>query len=75
MMHDPDREIIIDYTNWRGKRALRRIVPMAIEFSKNEYHTEIQWLLEAVDLNDADHKIKTFAVKGIHSWKATEVET
>jgi hypothetical protein len=67
-MSDPRKEVTIDYTNWRGKRGLRRIIPIALEFANNEYHRETQWLLEAVDLNDADHKIKTFALKDIHAW-------
>lgn len=68
-MADPRTEVVIDYTNWRGKRGMRRIIPIRVAFENNEYHPETQWLLEAVDLNDADHKIKTFAMKGIHSWQ------
>jgi hypothetical protein len=68
-MSDPCREVIIDYTNWRGKRGLRRIIPTGIvKFESNEWHTETQWLIEAVDLNDPDHKIKSFSLNGIHSW-------
>jgi hypothetical protein len=62
------REVIIDYTNWRGKRGLRRIIPIGVSFENNEYHLDTQWLLEAIDLNDADHKTKTFALKDIRSW-------
>lgn len=68
-MSDPRTEVIIDYTNWRGKRSIRRIIPISVSFENNEYHTETQWLLEAVDLNDSDHKVKTFALKDIHSWQ------
>ena len=67
-MSDPGRIVVIDYTNWRGKRGLRRIIPIRVSFENNEYHPDTQWLLEAVDLNDADHKIKTFAMANIHSW-------
>jgi len=68
-MSDLRTEVIIDYTNWRGKRTLRRIIPIRVSFENNEYHPDTQWLLEAIDLNDADHKVKTFALKDIHSWQ------
>ena len=67
-MSDARQVTTIDYTNWRGKRSTRQIIPIRINFANNEYHTDTQWLLEAIDLNDADHKIKTFALKDIHSW-------
>jgi hypothetical protein len=66
-MADPRRHVIIDYTNWRGERALRRIIPLSIAFENNEYHPETQWLMEAVDVDKG--KIRTFAMRDIHSWQ------
>lgn len=60
------KEVMIDYTNHRGERALRRIVPMRLVFESNEWHPEIQWLLEAVDVDRA--KSRTFALVNIHQW-------
>ena len=56
----------IDYTNWRGERRQRRIVPCGIIFSSNKWHPEPQWLLLAKDEGDAT--IKTFAMVNIHTW-------
>lgn len=60
------REVVIDYTNYRGERSLRRIRPTAWDWGSNEWHTDEQWLLVAWDL-DKDAS-RTFALSGIHSW-------
>lgn len=64
-----EREVEIDYTNWRGHRAVRRIKPdlFGIVFGVNEWHKEPQWLLSAT-LSETGEK-RTFAMKDIHSWK------
>lgn len=66
-MADPNQEVIIDYTNYRGVRSVRGIRPLRIVFENNEWHPETQWLLEAEDLGRGE--IRTFAMKNIHSWK------
>ena len=56
----------IDYTNYRGERAWRWVLPKRIEFGWNEWHQEPQWLLTALDLDkDAERE---FAMKDIHAW-------
>lgn len=65
-MSDPRQEVIIDYTNWRGVRALRRIRPLRVVFENNEWHPETQWLLEAVDIEKGE--VRTFAMATIHDW-------
>lgn len=65
-MSDPHQEVLIDYTNWRGERATRRIRPLRIVFENNEWHPNTQWLLEAVDLDKGEER--AFAVAAIHSW-------
>jgi hypothetical protein len=42
--------VIIDYTNWRGERAMRRVQPISFEFASNRWHVEKQWLMTAIDL-------------------------
>lgn len=60
-------EVIIDYTNWRGERAKRRIAPASIFWGETEYHPgPKQWFLLALDL-DRDVE-RAYAVKDIHSW-------
>ena len=57
----------IDYTNWRGERRERLIIPTGFaHFGSNEWHPDTQWMLEAVDVDDM--KTKDFAMKDIHSW-------
>lgn len=56
----------IDYTNWKGERTTRLIIPFDIEFGSNEWHQEKQWLLKAFDIEKDD--MRTFAMKNIHSW-------
>lgn len=57
----------IDYTNWRGERAIRVIKPLMISFGANEWHKEPQWLLYAFDVEkDAP---RWFAMAAIHSWR------
>lgn len=65
-MSDPKQHVIIDYTNWRGQRDMRRIVPISMRFENNEWHPDTQWLLEATDVEKGD--IRTFAVVNIHGW-------
>jgi predicted DNA-binding transcriptional regulator YafY len=68
---DPKQEVLIDYTNWRGERAMRRIRPLGtVTFENNEWHPETQWLLEAVDLETMSNR--TFAMANIHSWRSID---
>jgi hypothetical protein len=62
--------IEIDYTNWRGERSSRRIVPTSARFGSSEYHPGPGWLVEAYDADkDAE---RTFAWDGVHSWTSIE---
>src|SRR4051812_21068783 len=65
-----ERVVVIDYTNWRGRREKRTIRPRWLWFGSTEYHPEPQWLLCAFDGDkEAD---RDFAMSGIHSWSAPE---
>ena len=68
-MNNTDQEtiVVIDYTNWKGKRREREIIPHYVGFGKTEFHPETQWLLYALDVEDDMEK--AFAIKDIHSWK------
>ena len=46
------QDVVIDYTNWRGRRRDRRIRPVRVWFGSSDWHKEDQWLLEAVDLEN-----------------------
>lgn len=44
-----DRTIHFAYTNHRGERANRTIIPTGLEWGSTPYHPEPQWLLRAFD--------------------------
>lgn len=61
--------VAIDYTNHRGERSVRRIIPMTgtMRYASNEWHKETQWLFDAHDLDKK--AIRTFALKDVHEWR------
>lgn len=67
---DIRKQVDVDYTNYRGERRQRRIEPVQgqMHFNYNEFHSEPQWLLTALDIS-GDGTLKTFAMAQIHSWK------
>ena len=58
--------VVIDYTNWRGERKLRRVLPLNFYHGSNEWHKDDQWIMKAHDL-DRDEE-REFAMSGVHSW-------
>ena len=67
---DPEKEILIRYTNYRGETALRRIIPISLRFGSTQWHPEPQWLLEAFDLDR--RAARAFAFKDILEWSPTD---
>jgi len=73
----PGRAVVIDYTNYGGKRAKRVVTPDGrmewIERGQNQWHPDAQWLIHAWD--HAKGATRGFAWKDIHSQRpATEDE-
>ncbi len=67
---DESKIVVINYTNWKGVTALRKIIPKKIFFGSTEWHKEEQWLLEAYDVDkNAD---RSFAIKDIKSWEVKQ---
>jgi predicted DNA-binding transcriptional regulator YafY len=58
--------VTINYTNYKGQTANRKIVPHSIHFGKTEFHPQPQWLLTATDIDK--NELRVFALKDIHSW-------
>jgi predicted DNA-binding transcriptional regulator YafY len=63
---DPTKVVSIDYTNHRGERHLRLILPLRIVFESSEFHPVAQWILYADDLQKNEER--GFALKDVHSW-------
>jgi hypothetical protein len=59
----------IDYTNHRGQRSSRVIVPDPATFRLAEvsWHPGVQWLIDALDVDKI--AVRTFALKDIHRWE------
>ena len=61
-----EKIVTIVYTNYKGKTAVRKIIPQDIYFGSTEWHPENQWLMRAYDVDkEAD---RTFAIKDIKTW-------
>lgn len=66
-----DQVVLIDYTNYRGERSVRRVLLSgAMIWTSNEYHPEPQWLMPALDIEKGT--ARQFAMKDIHSWRTEE---
>lgn len=64
---EENKIVVINYTNWKGVTAFRRIIPIEIFFGSTEWHKEEQWLLKAYDVDK--NAERSFAVKDIKSWQ------
>jgi len=62
-----ERIVIIDYTNHRGERRERQIIPGSISFEETPDHNPAQWVCRAWDCEKKAQR--TFALKNIHSWR------
>lgn len=66
-MPDISKAVFIDYTNYRGERSVRQIIPNGMMYwGSNEWHPEEQWLIRAWDVEK--QASRTFAMLGIHKW-------
>lgn len=59
----------IDYTNWKGERKKRTILPRpgGVVFEGNKFHPKPQWILYAMDVEKKEER--GFAMENIHSWR------
>jgi predicted DNA-binding transcriptional regulator YafY len=56
--------IVLDYTNWKGERKDRRIMPLTLWFGVSEFHDEPQWFIRAMDLDR--NVMRDFSLATIH---------
>lgn len=62
-----EKVVKLDYTNWKGIRETRRVVPLGtMEFKSNDFHKEPTWLMRVFDLDKM--AIRDYAMKDVHSW-------
>ena len=65
-----NKEVRINYTNYRNQTSERVIIPNMIYFGSTEHHPERQWLLVAYDV--AKKAQRTFALQNISEWNPVE---
>ncbi len=61
------RDVVIDYTNYRGERDTRTITPHHIWWGFTKHHPKPQWLLHAYC--HTKQATRDFALADIHNWK------
>lgn len=63
------------YTNHRGERRLRRMIPLCLRFGTTQYHKDAQWLLECLDCERiADYRTLTLKDVEILHTSGAEME-
>jgi predicted DNA-binding transcriptional regulator YafY len=60
-----EQQTVIDYTNYKGERRKRRILPLNLWWGSNVWHAEPQLFLLAQDLETGEERY--FAIKDIHT--------
>lgn len=61
------RPVRILYKNHRNETAMRTILPQRIWFGATAWHTEPQWLLDALDLDKGE--ARSFALADVKAWE------
>lgn len=68
--YDPTKAIWIDYTNHRGERRWRAIIPQDLRYGVTPHHLKPMWILYAWDVEKKDHR--DFSLLDIHSMSQTK---
>ena len=63
---DKAKKVNILYKNWKGRTAVRCIVPKDLRFESSQWHPEVQWILHAYDVDEQAER--SFACKSILAW-------
>lgn len=63
------------YTNHRGERQFRKMIPLCLRFGTTPYHKDAQWLVECIDPSKADSGFyRTLALKDVEILKTYGAE-
>jgi predicted DNA-binding transcriptional regulator YafY len=54
------------YSNYKGETKIREILPEKIWYGSTKWHPEMQWLLDAYDIEKREKR--SFALSGIRAW-------
>ena len=66
------KSVLIDYTNWKGNRRWRRVMPIGISWDVSPYHQDrgFSLFLKAIDIDDCVSR--DFLIKDIHDIQLVE---
>lgn len=62
-LYKEESPLVFEYKNWKGEVGIRKVLPLEVYFSSNEFHQETQWLMDAFDLDKMEER--TFAMNDI----------
>lgn len=55
----------IDYTNYKGERRLRDVIPLDLKFERDNLYHGNAWILDAYDVEK--RQVRSFDLKSIHN--------
>jgi predicted DNA-binding transcriptional regulator YafY len=58
--------LFFKYTNWEGKTAIRKVIPIKLWYGHTDYHKNDTWLLKATDVEK--NAERDFSVNDIHQF-------
>lgn len=56
--------VVVNYTNWKGKTSVRKIIPESLTWGATPFHPTAQWLLTAYDEDKKEYR--DFALKDMY---------
>lgn len=59
----PNCTVTFDYTNYRGKKEIRKVVYNCLQLGNNEYHEKKQWFLNGTCMERK--AVRSFALSDI----------
>lgn len=65
-MEEKNKNISINYTNYKDETRQRTILPVEIWYGSNRWHSEKQWFLKAIDIDKGEER--DFAFSGINKF-------
>lgn len=69
-MNQGNKQIVVLYTNWKGKTEKRTIIPWTAFWGHTEFHKEDQFLLKCYDVDKKAER--TYAMKDISKIELVE---
>lgn len=56
----------VDYTNHRGERRRRNLIPLTLEFGSTNWHPQPQYFLVCVDTEKTTGEARHYPLSGFH---------